>query len=350
MELNELIKKSCEWLRGIGPASDIVTSSRIRLARNLNKALFAHWANKKQGEEVLDAAKNAIGQTLLLKDSLFLRLSTISPLDRQFLIERHLISYEHAQNPNYKAVVIGDKEVISIMINEEDHLRIQVMRSGFNLQDAWRLAERIDKELETKLSYAFSPEWGYLTACPTNTGTGLRGSCMLHLPCLVMTKQMGKIIHAITKLGLTVRGLYGEGTEASGNFFQISNQVTLGQREDIILDNLERIIKQVLEHEQNARKSLFEQNRAVLEDQIWRSYGTLKNAHIITTDETVELLSSIRLGVDMGIIKEINRQTVNELFLLIQPAHLQKLDGKVLNTNERDLKRAALIREKLKRR
>lgn len=349
MELNELIKKSCEWLRGVGSNSDIVTSSRIRLARNLNKAPFAHWANKKQGEEVLEVAKNAIEQTPLLKDSLFLRLSTISPLDRQFLIERHLISYEHAQNPNYKAVVIGDKEIISIMINEEDHLRIQVMRSGFNLPDAWKIAERIDKELETKLSYAFSPEWGYLTACPTNTGTGLRGSCMLHLPCLVMTKQMGKIIHAITKLGLTVRGLYGEGTEASGNFFQISNQVTLGQREDIILDNLERIIKQVLEHEQNARRSLFEQNRAILVDQIWRSYGTLKNAHIITSDETVELLSSIRLGVDMGIIRDINRQTVNELFLLIQPAHLQKLEGRVLNTNERDLKRAALIREKLRK-
>ncbi|MBM3254162.1 MAG: protein arginine kinase [Candidatus Omnitrophica bacterium] len=349
MELNELIRKSCEWLRGTGPNSDIVTSSRIRLARNLNKIPFVHWANKRQEEEVLNTAKNAIQQIPFLKDSLFLRLNTINPLDRQFLIERHLISYEHAQNPDHKAVIIGEKEIISIMINEEDHLRIQVMHSGFNMQDAWKFADRIDKELEIKLEYAFSPEWGYLTACPTNTGTGLRGSCMLHLPCLVMTKQMGKIIHAISKLGLTVRGLYGEGTEASGNFFQISNQVTLGQKEDIILDNLERIIKQVLEHEQGARKSLFEQNKAILQDQIWRSYGTLKNAHIITTDETVELLSSVRLGIDIGIIKDITRQTINELFLLIQPAHLQKLEGKILNSNERDLRRAALIRERFKK-
>jgi protein arginine kinase len=349
MELNELVRKTCEWLKGTGPNSDIAISSRIRLARNLNKTPFVHWANKKQEEEIFNKVKDAIAQTSFLKGSLFLNLSEISPLDKQFLVERHLISYEHAQNPGFKAVVIGDREIISIMINEEDHLRIQVMRSGFNIQDTWKLANRIDKELETKLDYAFSSDWGYLTACPTNTGTALRGSCMMHLPCLVMTKQMGKIIHAITKLGLTVRGLYGEGTEAAGNFFQISNQVTLGQKEDIILDNLERIIKQVLEHEQSARKSLLEQNKAVLVDQIWRSYGTLKNAHIITTDETVELLSSIRMGVDMDIIKDINRQNINELFLLIQPSHLQKLEGKILNSNERDLKRAELIREKLKK-
>ncbi|MFH0839072.1 MAG: protein arginine kinase [Candidatus Omnitrophota bacterium] len=349
MEFNDIVKKPCEWLKGTGPQSDIAISSRIRLARNLHKMLFVHWAGKKHMDEVIGIVKNAVAHSMLLKDSLFVKLSIIDSLDRQFLIERHIISYEFVQNPDHKAVVIGEKEIVSIMVNEEDHLRIQVMHSGFNIQDTWKLADKIDKELETKLDYAFSPEWGYLTACPTNTGTALRGSCMLHLPCLVMTKQMGKIIHAITKLGLTVRGLYGEGTEAAGNFFQISNQVTLGQKEDIILDNLQRIIKQVIEHEQSLRKNLFEHSRSALEDQIWRSYGTLKNAYIISAGETIELLSSLRLGVDIGIVKDLTRQTINELFLLIQPAHLQKLEGKVLNANERDLKRAALIREKLKK-
>ncbi len=349
MELNELVKKSCEWLRGTGPNSDIVTSSRIRLARNLSKVPFVHWANKEHQEGILQAVKDATSQIPALKDSLFLRLKDIGALEMQFLIERHLMSHEHAKNTAHKAVIVGAKEIVSIMINEEDHLRLQVMRSGFNIRDAWRLADRIDKELEKRLDYAFSPQWGYLTACPTNTGTGLRGSSMLHLPCLVVTKQMGKIIHAITKLGLTVRGLYGEGTEASGNFFQISNQVTLGQKEDIILDSLQRVIKQVLEHEQYARKNLFEMNRSILEDQIWRSYGTLKNAHIITANETIELLSNVRLGVDIGIIKDINRQAINELFLLIQPAHIQKLVGRSLKPKERDFKRATLIREKIKK-
>ena len=242
---------------------------------------------------------------------------------------------------------MGQDEVVSIMINEEDHLRMQVMKSGFDLKQAWEIINEIDGELGNMLDFAYSVDFGYLTACPTNTGTGMRASVMLHLPSLVMTKQIGKVLQAITKLSLTARGLYGEGTEASGNFFQISNQVSLGHREEDIIDNIERIIKQIVDHEQGARDTLFSQNREALEDRIWRAYGTLKSAHIITSNETVDLLSLVRVGVDLGIIKQLDRTLINELFVITQPAHLQKLEKKKLSPNQRDVKRAEIIREKL---
>jgi protein arginine kinase len=348
MKLNDLVKQTCEWLKGTGPHSNIVISSRTRLARNLKQIPFSHWADKKQKEDVLRQTREAININNYTKGAIFLLMVDLSNLDKQFLIERHLISKEHALRANSKAVVIGDQEILSIMINEEDHLRIQVMQSGFNLHEAWQIVKRIDEEFEKKLDFAYSPNWGYLTACPTNAGTGLRASVMLHLPALVITKQINKVLQAITKLNLTARGFYGEGTEASGNFFQISNQVTLGLSEEDILDNIERIIKQVIGHEQNARKVLFEQDEARTKDRIWRAYATLKNAHIITSKEAIDMFSSVRLGVDIGILKNINIQTLNQIFILIQPAHLQKIEGKVLSPQERDIKRAELIRKELK--
>lgn len=347
MELNDLLRQSGEWLKGVGPNSDIVMSSRVRLARNLNRVPFSHWANKRQKEEILTTIKRAIYEHQLLKDGVFILIKDLNEIDRQFLIERHLISREQAQEPDSKAVVINPNEMVSAMINEEDHLRLQVMQSGFNLNEASKLAMEIDRFLSGRLEFAFSHDWGYLTACPTNVGTGLRASVMVHLPMLVLTKQINKVIQAITKLGLTARGFYGEGTEATGNFFQISNQVTLGQREEEIVDNLARIIKQVIEYEQNARQLLLSQEKARIVDRIWRAYGILKNAYIISSNETIELLSNVRLGVDLGIIKDIDRRDLNELFIFIQPAHLQKLEGKRLSPQERDTKRAQLIREKL---
>jgi protein arginine kinase len=250
-------------------------------------------------------------------------------------------------DPENKGLAVGQDEVISIMINEEDHLRMQVMKSGFNLKEAWQIIDDIETGLGNSLDFAYSMDFGYLTACPTNTGTGMRASVMLHLPSLVMTKQIGKVLQAITKLGLTARGLYGEGTEASGNFFQISNQVSLGHKEDDIIDNIERIIKQIIDHEQSARETLLSQNREALEDRIWRAYGTLKSAHIITSTETIDLLSLARLGVDLGVVKQADRTLINELFVITQPAHLQKLEKKKLSPNQRDVKRAEIIREKL---
>ena len=322
-------------------------SSRIRLARNLSDAPFPHWAGKKRQAEILTRIEETVGTCAYLKGSLILTLSELTEMDRLFLTERHLISPEHASQAGEKAVVVSDREIIALMINEEDHLRLQVLQSGFNLQEAWAVLSRIDAELEARLAYAFLPQWGYLTACPTNVGTGMRASCMLHIPCLVMTKQINRVLHAITKLGLTARGLYGEGTEASGNFFQLSNQVSLGVSEEEILDNLGKLIQQVIEQEEAARRALLTQSRQALEDRIWRALGTLKSAHLITSNETVELLSLVRLGIDLGLINNLERGLVNRLFVQTQPAHLQKLEGRRLNPSERDARRAKLLRDTL---
>jgi protein arginine kinase len=319
----------------------------VRLARNLANYPFSHWASKKEQETVLCTSKESILSLKKLKDSLFVEIGKLDSIDKQFLVERHLMSKEHMIDAENKGLSVGQDEVISIMINEEDHLRMQVMKSGFNLKEAWQIINDVDTELGNSLDFAYSMDFGYLTACPTNTGTGMRASVMLHLPSLVMTKQIGKVLQAITKLSLTARGLYGEGTEASGNFFQISNQVSLGHKEDDIIDNIDRIIKQIVDHEQSARETLLSQNREALEDRIWRAYGTLKSAHIITSTETIDLLSLARLGVDLGVIKQVDRTLINELFVITQPAHLQKLEKKKLSPNQRDVKRAEIIREKL---
>ncbi len=362
MTLSDLVQQTGEWLRGSGPKGEIVMSSRIRLARNLNGHPFPHWAKAAQRAQILHRVEEAVGTSSYLKGSLFLKWEELSDLDRLFLVERHLISREHAAGgpsgaasdsrsqaigKNQKAAVIGDQEIVALMVNEEDHLRLQVLQSGFNLREAWAVLSQVERELETKLPYAFSPDWGYLTACPTNVGTGMRASAMLHLPSLVMTKQINRVLHAITKLGLTARGLYGEGTEAAGNFFQISNQVSLGISEEEILDNLDRLVGQVIEQEEAARKALLAQSREGLEDRIWRAFGTLKSAYLITSSETVELLSLVRLGVDLGLITSLDRGRVNRLFIQIQPAHLQKLEGRALTPSERDARRARLLRESL---
>ncbi|KPK38057.1 MAG: ATP--guanido phosphotransferase [Omnitrophica WOR_2 bacterium SM23_29] len=349
MKLDDLLKQTGEWLKGIGPNSEMVMSSRIRLARNLAKYPFPHRADKKQLEDVLSDFEKAYKRIEYFKGALYLMIKDLNALDKQFLIERHLISREHIRHTEYKAVLISDREIISVMVNEEDHLRIQILQSGFNLQDTWQLANKIDEELDRYLDYAYSNELGFLTCCPTNVGTGLRASCMVQLPSLVITKQIKKVLYAITKLGLTARGLYGEGTEAYGNFFQISNQVTLGHSEEEIIDNLERIMRQIIEQENAARSSLLANQRPLFEDMIWRAYGTLKSAHIITSNEAINLLSHVRLGMDLGIIKDIDRNMLNELLIQIQPAHLQKLQGKQLSTHERDVTRAELIRSKFMR-
>lgn len=346
-DLDILLKQTSEWLRGTGPISDIVMSSRIRLARNFEKLPFATRATEKSQLEVLRITRAAIKQSTVFKEPHIFDIGKMSEVDRQFLVERHLVSREHIVQPENKAVAVGQDEIISIMINEEDHLRIQAMRSGMNLPGAWEIIDELDDELSRVSPYAYSTDWGYLTCCPSNTGTGMRASVMVHLPALVISKQINKVLHTITKLGLTARGLYGEGTDASGNFFQISNQVSLGRAEPELIENIERIMKQVIEHEQTARDSLLSQNRVQLEDRIWRAFGILKYAKTMSSGETLDLLSAVRLGVDLGLMDGLDRTTVNHMFLYSQPAHLQKLEGKVLTTKERDAKRAELIRSRL---
>jgi len=350
MRVDDLLNHTSEWLKGTGPNSDIVISSRIRLARNIKDMPFPHRANKNQSQEVLSAIKEAIDKTEDLRSAMFLKLQDMDGVDKQFLVERHLMSYEHAKTSDSKAVAVDSDEIISLMINEEDHIRMQVMQSGFNLFETFNIINKIDDVLSEYLDFAFLSDLGYLTACPTNTGTAMRGSVMLHLPALVMTRQINRILAAITKLSFTTRGLYGEGTEASGNFFQVSNQMSLGHPEEEIINNINGLIRQIIEQEEQARQALIAQARSMLEDRIHRSLGTLESAHIISSRETIELLSLVRLGCDLGIVKDLTRRTINELFILTQPAHLQKIKGRKLSVEERDVERAEIIRSKLQRR
>jgi protein arginine kinase len=347
MKLDDFINNTGQWLKGTGAFSNIVMSSRIRLARNLTKKPFPNKARKKELNDIMTEVQAAIEGIPFFKRSVFFKINELDNVDKQFLIERHLMSHEHASNPEGKALVVSEEEVLSVMINEEDHLRIQVMQSGFNLDETWKIADSIDDALSQVLDFAYSLHWGYLTACPTNTGTAMRGSVMLHLPALVMTKQINKVLAAISKLSFASRGFYGEGTQASGNFYQISNQVSMGHSEEDVLQNINGLIRQVIEQEEQARQALLVQNKPMLEDKIFRSYGILKNAHIISSQETVELLSMVRLGVDLEVVKDVDRNAINELFIMIQPAHLQKIEGKKLSASERDTKRASLIREKI---
>jgi len=348
MRLDDLLNHTSEWLKGSGPHSDIVISSRIRLARNLDKVPFPHMADKEQGEQLLQTVQEAIQRINYPKNIAIFKLADLDSVDKQFLIERHLMSYEHAQKSDQKAVAVDQDEILSVMINEEDHIRCQLMQSGFNLHEAYQIIDKVDDLLAKELPFAFLHDWGYLTACPTNTGTGMRGSVMLHLPALVMTRQIERVLAAISKLSFTTRGFYGEGTQAAGNFFQISNQVSLGHSEEEIIDNINGLIRQIIEQESQTRELLLSKNKAMLEDRVYRSYGILKNAYIISSEETIELLSMVRLGSDLGILKDIDRGIINELFITTQPGHLQKVESKKLSSQERDIKRAELIRTKLK--
>jgi len=347
-KINELMNKESEWLKGKGPKSDIVISSRVRLARNIDGQCFLNRASSEAKKRILLSTRAIVEKNKYLKRATFFVMKDLNELDRQFLVERHLMSPEHMVDPEHKALIIDENEIVSIMINEEDHFRVQVLQSGLNVMEAWNIIDQIDTELSEKVPFAFSQRWGYLTACPTNTGTGLRGSVMLHLPALAMTNQIGNVFQAISKLGLTMRGLYGEGTEATGDFFQISNQVTLGYSEKDLLESIVRIINKIIMRENTTRNMLITKNRDEITDKIWRALGTLRSARIITSNETIMLLSIIRLGVNLGIVKKINTHVINELFILLQPAHLQKIEGNVLSPKERDAKRAELIRDKLK--
>ena len=346
-DFKNLIASNCEWLKGSGPESGVVMSSRIRLARNLFGFNFLEKLKPDAETRIIEEVQKALEPSKLLKNSYFLQYKDLKDVDRQFLVERHLASREHIAGKGKKALIVSKDEMVSIMVLEEDHLRIQVFQSGFNLTQAWRLIDKVDSELEEHLKYSFDSNLGYLTACPTNVGTGIRASCMLHLPSLVMTKQINKVLQAVTKLSLAVRGLYGEGTQAIGNFFQFSNQITLGQNEEDIIDNLERVIRQVIEHEKEARKYLLDKKRGKVEDQIWRALGALKSARLISSDETIGLLSLVRLGIDIGFIQDLTVADLNHLFLSTQPAHLQKVSGGELSAGERDSRRAEFLREKL---
>jgi len=342
-----LLNESSYWMTGQGPDAEIVLTSRMRFARNIKGITFPHRADSKQKVRVFNIVEKAVKNSQYMQGSLILKLDKMDAIDRQFLVERRIISREHSTRTGGTGVAISEKEIVSVMINEEDHIRMQVLYPGFQLTEVFKLANQLDTEFENHIDYAFLPSLGYLTACPTNVGTGIRASVMMHLPALVLAKQIEQVIQAILKLGLAVRGLYGEGTEASGNIFQISNQVTLGKSEEEILNNLDGVIRQIVGHERNARDLLLKTKLKQVEDRVCRAYGLLTNVRTISSKETVDLLSALRMGVDLGLLKEVERVTINELFMITQPAHLQKLSGKKLGPTERDIIRADLVRERL---
>lgn len=336
-----------EWLRGEGPESEIVISSRVRLARNIQGRCFISRMSPEERADCETYLRGEVTAVTGAKPQTYVALHEISPLERTFLVERHLVSREHEKAKHPRGVLIGNEESVAVMVNEEDHLRLQVLRSGFQLRKTYETAEEIDLRLEERLDYAFSPQLGYLTACPTNVGTGLRVSVMLHLPALVQTRHIEKVFQAVSKINLAVRGLYGEGTEAGGHFYQISNQVTLGKSEQEIVRNVEDVIPTIVRYEHKARLALLHKDRHRLEDRVWRAFGMLKHARILCSDEAMMLISLLRMGVQMDLLKGISLREINELFIYTQPAHLQLLNGKELQPAERDVMRAEFVRRKL---
>lgn len=348
MKFSNVISTAGEWLRGEGPHHQIVISSRVRLARNLRDRPFPGWGKKPARVEVLELIRPRVEELPEMQDSFSELLQDLSALEKQVLVERHLISREHAAKGVGSAVVMNRRQTLSIMINEEDHLRMQSIRSGLQLKQAFKLVDKVDSALENKLDFAYDQKLGYLTACPTNVGTGMRASAMLHLPGLVLSELINQVIQAVSKIGLAVRGLYGEGTEAMGNLFQISNQTTLGEKEDEIIARLSKVIETIIDKEHDARQVLIQKRSNTLWDQIGRAYGVLTYAHAMTSKEALNLLSIIKLGVDLGAFPEDRRLPIDELFIDTQPAHLQKSSQQKLNAEERDHLRAQIIRERLK--
>jgi protein arginine kinase len=348
MKTSQLSNHVSQWFSSSGPNADIVISSRIRLARNVTGYPFSNSLNTSQKKELLETLKDAVMSTALGPEAFFIDVDALSQIDKDLLVERHLISTQHAGAKGPRGVVVNANESFTAMINEEDHLRMQVYNTGLQLKECWETINQIDDQIEKKVNYCFSDNYGYLTACPTNLGTGIRVSVMLHLPALRLTGQIDKFFNAARDTDMAVRGLFGEGTEAIGDFFQLSNQITLGLSEQQIVDQFSKqIVPKIIEYEAVARNELLEKQQNLLDDKIQRALGVLKSARMISSKEALFLLSHVRMGVNLKRISEISINTVNELFMLTQPAHLQLNNGSSLSPDDRDTKRAEIIRSKL---
>jgi len=351
MHLDDLASTSGEWLKGSGPESDIVISSRIRLARNLADFPFISRTNETDRAEIEKIVHGRI-DTLrdtdkLSADTLYIDVGELVDVDRQFLVERQLISRELAESEGARSAVIDPTERFSVMVNEEDHLRFQVMQSGLDLTSAWEKINQLDDLIEEQLTYAFSDKLGYLTACPTNVGTGVRVSVMLHLPALVITRQIEKVFKSLQKINLAVRGLYGEGSTAMGDFYQVSNQITLGLTEEELTKKVADVVPVLIDYERQAREFLVRESHETLHDRVSRAYGILRTAQTISSEETMHLLSSVRMGINLGLISDLEIPTINKLFVHTQPAHLQKLSGVELDASDRNIERATYLRRHL---
>jgi protein arginine kinase len=339
--------KNAELTHNTQKGTPVVLSTRLRLARNLLGLPFPERASVAQRSDILSKCGEHLSGLSKMKNGNFFEISELSNLEKQVLVERHLISRELCESERGSGVYINKDQTCSVMINEEDHLRIQFLKSGFHLKNVWKQIDRFDSELEGLLDIAFDTEFGYLTACPTNLGTGLRASVMMHLPGLVLSQQMERVIRAVNQLGITVRGLFGEGSDATGHVFQISNQQTLGEKEDDIVDRLGNVLKTVIDHEVNARFKCLEDDRAKLLDQIGRAYGVLRNAHVVNSTEAMNHLSLLRLAVDFEMLPEANRAEIDRFFIECQPGHIQHAARSGIEPDARDVCRAKKLREEL---
>ena len=351
-DLTAVPDSGLDWLEASGDHADMVLSTRVRLARNLQGYAFGPRARVNDREAVLKQVRAATEKVTPLSGSTVVSLPALESRSRRILLERRLISREllgsNGSGPAEGiAVVLSGHEPWSVMVNEEDHLRLQSLLAGLRLSEAWNLVDRLDEDLGQQLPYAFHHEFGFLTSCPTNVGTGVRASVLMHLPGLVLTKEIGKVLQGISQVGLTVRGLYGEGSEVVGNFFQVSNQTTLGKSEEDLIDQLDRIVRQVLEYETRARQVLLRDARAVTEDKIWRAYGLLRYARTLSFEELMNLLSGVRLGASLKLLPEVRVYTLNKLMIFTQPAHLEQAAGRDLPPQESDAHRAAYVRRVL---
>ncbi len=353
MDVSALADFGLGWLDGSGPHADIVLSTRVRLARNLQAHAFAPRIRDAERLQILEQVRQVAENFTRLKGGISLDLNALSPLSRRILLERHLISRELSgseagESPNRgTGLILGPRDTIGIMINEEDHLRLQALLSGLCLHEAYQRVDRLDEELGDQLPYAYHQEFGFLTSCPTNVGTGLRASILVHLPGLVLTKEIGKVLQGISQVGLTFRGLHGEGSEVVGNFFQVSNQTTLGKGEEDLLEHLEKIVAQVIHLEREARQVLLRDAPAVIEDKIWRAYGLLRYARSLSFDEVMNLLSGVRLGVSLNLLSGLRVYTLNKVMIYAQTGHLEQAAGRALTESEGDLHRASYVRRVL---
>jgi protein arginine kinase len=348
MSMDEIANRCGEWLRGSGPESDIVMSSRIRLARNLADYPFIRRCNDMDRANIETTVRERLVDNPELSDLSFINVAELDLLDRQLLVERQLISRELANSEGARSVAIDPQEQLSLMINEEDHLRLQVIKSGLDLDGAWDLIDDLDNQIESKVTYAYNENFGYLTACPTNVGTGMRVSVLVHLPALVITKQIEKVFRSAQKINLVVRGLYGEGTQAMGDFYQVSNQITLGKSEQELVALVADVINVVLDYERKAREFLINEKQNDLFDKVSRAYGMLQSAQQISSEETMHLLSRVRMGVNLGLIGNLEIPDINQLFIRTQPAHLQKIHQTELDTDQRNIERANYLHDQLK--
>jgi protein arginine kinase len=342
--LQRMAAKPASWLSGDGSWPGIVLSSRVRLARNLAGFPFGNRASDEEKRAIVGDVTEAAAAAPSLSGGAYLDMAALSDLDRQLLYERHLISRDLAGEGGDRGVFVSPDETVSVLVNEEDHLRIQGVASGYELEAAWHAADRLDTELALGVSYAFSSEWGYLTACPTNVGTGMRASVLIHLPALVLTKQIGKVLQGIAQVGLAVRGLHGEGTDVMGNFFQVSNQMTLGRSELDILESLTRVTQQLIEHERAAAAVLLRDARVEIEDKVHRARGILSSCRVISADEVMSLASALRLGIQFGLLDSMTIRELNRMLILSQSAHLQRAKGALSAASLLDQARADLVR------